>query len=105
AEYLREFETSGRELVGSEQAFTLHVGQALISGMADRLELRVDDTGTRRVSVVDLKTGKYPPRPAERESHAQLLSYQLGITSNALTSAPEGESWQNDGARLLYVHP
>lgn len=102
--YLSAFAASDRELLGSEVPFTLRIGQAELHGTADRLESRSDDSGHRRVSVVDLKTGKTAPSQADRETHAQLQAYQLGAIEGAF--AGDGEGGQSsDGARLLFVHP
>jgi len=105
AEYLRDFAQSGRELIGREQGFEVQIGPALLTGTADRLEAWTDENGERRVSVVDLKTGKSLPKADERETHAQLQAYQLGVRTTAFASERENEPWVSGGARLLCVHP
>ncbi|UOQ60628.1 PD-(D/E)XK nuclease family protein [Leucobacter rhizosphaerae] len=116
AEYLRDFESSDRRLLGQEAEFRIPIGQAVLRGMADRLEQRLASDGTPEVTVVDLKTGRTPPTSAETAAHAQLQAYQLGVVTGAFAEAtPTTEQAGTDsgaldaarsgGARLLYVHP
>ncbi|MBK0419247.1 PD-(D/E)XK nuclease family protein [Leucobacter sp. CSA1] len=107
SDYLREFEASGRELVGTEAGFSIEIGRARLAGIADRLEARALPDGRSEISVVDLKTGKHRPTAGELEQHAQLRAYQLGVIHGAFDptdGADIGET-VNGGARLLYVHP
>lgn len=107
AEYLQEFQQSERYLLGEEVAFAVDVDRALLVGKADRLEGRRLDDETLEITVIDLKTGRTKPTQAEREQHAQMQSYQLGVIRNAF-EIDEGQEMGkivSGGARLLYVHP
>ena len=132
AAYLRDFDGSDRTLLGRESEFRIPVGQAVLRGVADRLEQRLAADGTPEVTVVDLKTGRTPPTAAETAAHAQLQAYQLGVVSGACAVEPRaaspdsgtagdaaagalagdgtaadgsGTGMRSGGARLLYVHP
>ena len=107
AEYLAEFEQSDRQLVGREVQFTVRADRALLVGVADRLESRRRSDGTTEMTVVDLKSGKKKPSKRDREAHAQMQAYQLGVTEQAF-DLPNDPDWNNvstGGARLLFVHP
>jgi superfamily I DNA/RNA helicase/RecB family exonuclease len=82
-----------RELVAAEEDFDVVVGRARLRGQVDRLER--DAQG--RLVVVDLKTGKTPPRTVEE--HGQLAAYQLAVTEGAF--ADHGRA--TGGAALLQV--
>ncbi|MCU1622795.1 MAG: UvrD/REP helicase [Frankiales bacterium] len=74
----------GRELVATEVPFTVSLPVAgttvELRGFMDRVE--VDEDGL--VHVVDLKTGKTPPKAREVEEHPQLGTYQLAVREGAL---------------------
>nr|WP_281372221.1 UrvD/REP family ATP-dependent DNA helicase [Modestobacter versicolor] len=82
-----------RELVAAEEDFDVVVGRARLRGQVDRLER----DGQGRLVVVDLKTGKTPPRTVEE--HGQLAAYQLAVTEGAF--ADHGRA--TGGAALLQV--
>jgi superfamily I DNA/RNA helicase/RecB family exonuclease len=82
-----------RELVAAEEDFDVVVGRARLRGQVDRLERDAEG----RLVVVDLKTGKTPPRAVEE--HGQLAAYQLAVTEGAF--AEHGRS--TGGAALLQV--
>ncbi|AGW41020.1 ATP-dependent DNA helicase [Leifsonia xyli subsp. cynodontis DSM 46306] len=94
--YLRDFERAGGRLLGSEGEFELRLGRARIGGKIDRVEATPDGT----VVVVDLKTGRTVPSPAEAASHAQLGAYQLALEHGAIEQAGERPP---GGAKLLFV--
>lgn len=96
SEYLRDFERAGGTLLGSEGAFELRVGRALVRGTIDRVEHTPDGT----VVIVDLKTGNRAPSAAEAAEHAQLGAYQLAMEHGAIEQAAELPS---GGAKLLFV--
>jgi len=96
SEYLRDFERAGGTLLGSEGAFELRVGRALVRGTIDRVEHTPDGT----VVIVDLKTGNRTPSAAEAAEHAQLGAYQLALEHGAIEQAGERPS---GGAKLLFV--
>ncbi len=96
SEYLRDFERAGGVLLGSEGAFELRVGRALVRGTIDRVEHTPDGT----VVIVDLKTGNRTPTAAEAAEHAQLGAYQLALEHGVIEQAAELPS---GGAKLLFV--
>lgn len=96
SEYLRDFERAGGTLLGSEGAFELPVGRALVRGTIDRVERTPEGT----VVIVDLKTGNRTPSAAEAAEHAQLGAYQLALEHGAVEQAGELPS---GGAKLLFV--
>ena len=85
AAYLRDFDSSDRELLGRESRFAIEIEHAMLRGVADRLEIITRADGVREVSVLDLKTGRAVPSKAAAEEHAQLQAYQLGVDLNAFT--------------------
>lgn len=110
--YQRDCEASGRTLLAREASFEVAIGRAILRGTADRVECATGVSGASEVSVLDLKTGKKLPSPAETLAHAQLQAYQLGVISGAfaMKEAAAGRVTNsspptNAGARLLYVHP
>ncbi len=68
-----------RELLATEQALRVRVGQVEITGRVDRLER--DPAG--RGVIVDLKTGSTAPRDDELDRHPQLGVYQLAVLLGA----------------------
>ncbi|GAA2060872.1 ATP-dependent DNA helicase [Leifsonia soli] len=96
SEYLRDFERAGGVLLGSEGAFELRLGRALVRGTIDRVERTPDGT----VVIVDLKTGNRTPSAAEAAEHAQLGAYQLALEHGAVDEAADLPS---GGAKLLFV--
>ncbi|MDP9093576.1 MAG: ATP-dependent helicase [Actinomycetota bacterium] len=78
AAWLRDSRAEFEE-VGTERDFGVEVGDALIRGRVDRLER--DRSG--RVVVVDLKTTKSKPKPADLPKHPQLAAYQLAVENGA----------------------
>ena len=114
SDYLREFEASGKELLGQEASFSLAAGRAELRGIADRLELHRTPAGVE-ITVVDLKTGRTPATKPEAEQHVQLQAYQLGVllgafdlgatASQAAETGAPGEAATATSAKLLYVHP
>ncbi|HEX3337478.1 MAG TPA: ATP-dependent DNA helicase [Jatrophihabitans sp.] len=91
--WLRE---SRRELslVAVEADFTVDVGDARLRGRVDRLER--DSAG--RLVVVDYKTGKSKPKPADLPKHPQLAAYQLAVDRGGFD---EGTS--SGGAMLVQL--
>ena len=107
ADYLGDFEQSGREVVGREAKFALRLGRALVVGTADRLERSTSERGAVEVTVVDLKSGKTKVSAAESADHIQMQAYQMGVMHDAF-ELDQDESLDGaaaGGARLLYVHP
>ena len=93
AKFLAWHARADRELVAAEEDFDVTVGRARLRGQVDRLER----DGQGRLVVVDLKTGKTPPRTVDE--HGQLAAYQLAVTEGAF--AEHGRA--TGGAALLQV--
>ena len=83
-------------LVAKEAPFSVTVGEALLAGKVDRLE--VDAEG--RLVVIDFKTGKtrYPERDVA--VHPQLAAYQVAIVEGGFTDQRPAES---GGAQLVQL--
>ena len=71
----------------TEQAVKFAIGDVLVSGRADRIE--IDEDGLAR--IIDVKTGKSDVN-AKGEENAQLAAYQVGVTELG---------YQTGGAALL----
>ncbi|MBY3555481.1 ATP-dependent helicase [Modestobacter lapidis] len=93
AKFLAWHQRADRELVAAEEDFDVVVGRARLRGQVDRLER----DGAGRLVVVDLKTGKTPPRTVEE--HGQLAAYQVAVAEGAF--AQHGTA--TGGAALLQV--
>ena len=99
SEYLRDFAASSRRAIASEQRFALTIGDAVVRGSIDRVE--VDSDGA--VVIVDLKTGAPIPRQ-EVAAHPQLAAYQLAYAEHALDEFLLGVPGHHaGGATLLFV--
>jgi superfamily I DNA/RNA helicase/RecB family exonuclease len=99
SEYLTDFAGTGKRAVAAEQRFELAVGDAVVRGSIDRVE--VDETGA--VVIVDLKTGS-PPRKQDVPAHPQLAVYQLAYAEHALDEfLLEIGDHRAGGATLLFV--
>jgi len=85
-----------RDLLATEQALKVQVGQVEITGRVDRLER--DERG--RGVVVDLKTGSTAPRDEELDRHPQLGVYQLAVLLGAFERLGVTEP---GGAELVQV--
>jgi len=79
AQYLRRFEAEGAQVIGREANFEFTLGQALVRGQVDRLELYPDG----RVMIVDLKTGSRGFTAEQAREHSQLAMYQLAFENGA----------------------
>lgn len=79
AQYLRRFEAEGAQVIGREANFEFTLGQALVRGQVDRLELYPDG----RVMIVDLKTGSRGFTAEQAREHSQLAMYQLAYEHGA----------------------
>ncbi len=85
-----------RELLATEQALRVRVGQVEITGRVDRLERDADGRGV----IVDLKTGSTAPREDELDRHPQLGVYQLAVLLGAFERLGVTEP---GGAELVQV--
>jgi RecB family exonuclease len=91
--------SSQRTVVGTETEFTVQVGDVVLRGSADRVE--VDDAG--RVHVVDFKTGRNPKRGDELPEEPQLGVYQIAAREGAFADRIDGEPAGLGGAELVWL--
>jgi superfamily I DNA/RNA helicase/RecB family exonuclease len=97
ARFLAWHRANGRELVGAELEFEVdHGAEVVLRGRADRLER--DEQG--RLVVVDLKTGKYPPKDKDLPTEPQLGVYQLAVREGAFADRTDGAP---GGAELVQL--
>ncbi|WP_084038310.1 UrvD/REP family ATP-dependent DNA helicase [Demequina sp. NBRC 110053] len=89
AEY---FASNPAHAVALERRFDVEIGQALLTGSADRVETRGAST-----RIVDLKTGD-PSYAGDPLTHAQLAMYQLAAEHGAFPGVDHA-----DGAALVFV--
>ena len=85
-----------RDLLATEQALRVTVGQVEITGRVDRLERDSQGRGV----IVDLKTGSSAPREEELGRHPQLGVYQLAVLLGAFERLGVTEP---GGAELVQV--
>ncbi|WP_300609289.1 ATP-dependent DNA helicase, partial [Trebonia sp.] len=85
-----------RDLLATEEALRVRIGQVEITGRVDRLER--DHRG--RGIIVDLKTGATAPRDDELDRHPQLGVYQLAVLLGAFEQLGVTEP---GGAELVQV--
>ena len=92
---------NNRELRGVEQPFEVKIGNVIIHGTADRVEVMRDESGSERTVIVDLKSGRPDTTEVKAESNYQLAGYQLAAAYSGFT---EIEVPQNlGGAELVYL--
>lgn len=87
-----------RQLLGSEVEFEVRLGDVVLRGAADRLE--VDQDG--RVLVVDFKTSRTVPTAAQAEQHPQLAAYQLAVRAGGFADRV-GPTAPLGGAELVFL--
>jgi superfamily I DNA/RNA helicase/RecB family exonuclease len=85
-----------RDLLATEQALRVTIGQVEITGRVDRLERDSQGRGV----IVDLKTGSSAPREEELGRHPQLGVYQLAVLLGAFERLGVTEP---GGAELVQV--
>lgn len=88
---------SNRKLLAVEKEFTVTVGNAIIKGSVDRIEI----TDSGEIVIVDLKTGKTAISAKDAIDHKQLQAYQLAVIEGAFTDL--NPSTTSGGAELLFV--
>ena len=88
----------GREVAGSEQRFEVSVGDAVLTGSADRVEVAAGGA----VHVVDFKTGKTARSAADLAADPQLGVYQLAAREGAFADVA-GEDAPIGGAELVWL--
>jgi superfamily I DNA/RNA helicase/RecB family exonuclease len=87
-----------RRSAGSETDFEVTVGDVILRGAIDRLE--IDDDG--RVHVVDFKTGRTARSVADVAADPQLAAYQLAVREGGLAETL-GEVPTLGGAQLVFL--
>jgi superfamily I DNA/RNA helicase/RecB family exonuclease len=94
--FLAWHQANPRELLATEQALRVRVGQVEITGRVDRLERDAEGRGV----IVDLKTGATAPRDEDLDRHPQLGVYQLAVLLGAFEELGITEP---GGAELVQV--
>ncbi|WP_285775401.1 ATP-dependent DNA helicase [Microtetraspora sp. NBRC 13810] len=95
--FVRWQEGNGRELVATEEAFTVSLGEGVqITGRVDRVER--DERG--RAVIIDIKTGSAKPADTDLDRHPQLGVYQLAALLGAFR---RHELAEPGGAALVQV--
>jgi superfamily I DNA/RNA helicase/RecB family exonuclease len=87
-----------RRLLESEAPFEVAVGDVILRGAADRLE--IDDHG--KVHVVDFKTSRSVPSLQAAAEHPQLAVYQLAVREGGF-SQHTGPDPRLGGAELVFL--
>ena len=88
---------SDRKLLAVEKEFSVTVGNAIIKGSVDRIEI----TDSNEIVIVDLKTGKTATSAKDTVDHKQLQAYQLAVIEGAFTELNPNTT--SGGAELLFV--
>jgi superfamily I DNA/RNA helicase/RecB family exonuclease len=98
--YVASAEAEGYRLASVEVDLSVPVGDAVITGRVDRLEVGRDG----RLRVVDLKTGSSKPRADEVRTHPQLGAYQVALEESPRPVVAEpGVRPGSGGAALVHV--
>jgi len=84
-------------LVGVEEKFEFKLGNAMVSGSIDRIEL----TAENKYYIVDLKTGATAISYDKALGNKQLQSYQLAVVNDGFKEKLEHQ--QVAGAELVFV--
>ena len=84
-------------LVGVEEKFEFKLGNAVVSGSIDRIEL----TAENKYYIVDLKTGATAISYDKALENKQLQSYQLAVVNDGLKEKLEHQ--EVAGAELVFV--
>ncbi len=98
ADYIRDFNASGRTVVDMECSIAINLEGGKLSGRVDRLEQLPDGS----IEIVDLKTSKYALSAKEGEEHLQLACYQFALVNGGFAEVTE--STGAAGAKLLYLN-
>jgi RecB family exonuclease len=94
----RWLDARDRDGVASEAEFEVTIGDVVLRGAVDRLEIDADG----RVRVVDFKTGRNPKGKAAVAADPQLAVYQLAAREGAFDEQLPGGA-QLGGAELVYL--
>lgn len=85
------------QLIGVEEKFEFKLGNAIVSGSIDRVEL----TNEGKYYIVDLKTGATPISYEDAQQNKQLQSYQLAVVNDGFKNKLEHQ--EVSGAELIFV--
>ena len=85
------------QLVSVEERFEFELGNSVISGSIDRIEL----TSENKYYIVDLKTGATAISYEDARENKQLQSYQLAVVNNAFKNKLEHQ--EVSGAELIFI--
>ena len=85
------------KLIGVEEKFEFKLGNAVVSGSIDRVEL----TSEGKYYIVDLKTGATPISFEDAQNNKQLQSYQLAVVNDGFKNKLEHQ--EVAGAQLIFV--
>ena len=85
------------KLIGVEERFEFKLGNAVVAGSIDRVEL----TSEGKYYIVDLKTGANPISHEEGRSNKQLQSYQLAVVNDGFKNKLDHQ--EVAGAQLIFV--
>ena len=85
------------QLIGVEEKFEFKLGNAIVSGSIDRVEL----TNEGKYYIVDLKTGATPISYEDAQKNKQLQSYQLAVVNDGFKNKLDHQ--EVAGAELIFV--
>ena len=85
------------KLIGVEEKFEFKLGNAIVSGSIDRVELTTEG----KYYIVDLKTGATPISYEDAQNNKQLQSYQLAVVNDGFKNKLEHQ--EVAGAQLIFV--
>jgi superfamily I DNA/RNA helicase/RecB family exonuclease len=90
--------TRGATTVVSEREFEVTIGDVIVRGATDRLEVGADG----RVWIVDFKTGGTAPSKADTEANPQLAVYQIAAREGGFSDVT-GDAPVLGGAELVML--
>ena len=99
AEYLKQFESDGGQVLAKEQNFNFELGNISVRGQVDRIEQLADGN----IVIVDLKTGKQAATAADTLVNPQLALYQMAVLEGGFQELDLIDPKQLAGAKLLIV--
>ena len=99
AEYLKQFESDGGQVLAKEQNFNFELGNISVRGQVDRIEQLADGN----IVIVDLKTGKQAATAADTLVNPQLALYQMAVLEGGFQDLDSIDPKQLAGAKLLIV--
>ena len=99
AEYLKQFESDGGQVLAKEQNFNFELGNISVRGQVDRIEQLADGN----IVIVDLKTGKQAATSADTLVNPQLALYQMAVLEGGFQELDLIDPKQLAGAKLLIV--